>query len=105
MTGIIFKLADSVVVKQEVLDPDFDVNIGGWQGRISEISEDLICISWDSITLQQMPRDIIDRCEQEDLDWAVMYLAREDVELTSAGDSQKDVDEIVEVWEGSYKTQ
>ena len=92
MTKINFKLGDSVVVKPDVTDPDLDVNIGGWQGRISEISEkdNLICISWDSLTLQQMSDDMIDQCEEEGLDWANMYLNPVEVELTSPRDSQKD---------------
>jgi hypothetical protein len=28
---------DSVVVKPGVMDLDFDIDIGGWQGRITEI--------------------------------------------------------------------
>ncbi len=107
MKKIIFKLGNSVVVKPHVIDPDLGVNIGGWQGRISEINEeyDLICISWDSITLRQMTSDMIDQCDEKDLDWAVMYLTPEEVELTSSRDSQEDVEEILDLLEGSYETQ
>jgi hypothetical protein len=32
-----FKVGDSVTVKPNVQDPDFGIDIEGWQGRISEI--------------------------------------------------------------------
>jgi hypothetical protein len=33
-----FKIGDSIVVKQNVHEPDSNICIGGWQGRISEIN-------------------------------------------------------------------
>jgi hypothetical protein len=33
---------DSVVVKPGVLEPDFGMDIGGWQGRINKIAVDEI---------------------------------------------------------------
>ena len=51
----IFQLGDSVVVKQGIKEPDFEeFEIGGWQGRITEINTKsdknnvLITIEWDS---------------------------------------------------------
>jgi len=32
-----FKVGDSVAVKSGIKDPDFSFDIGGWQGRVSEI--------------------------------------------------------------------
>ena len=43
-----FNIGDSVVVKKGVKDPDLGNHIAAWQGRISEIDGDLICIDWDS---------------------------------------------------------
>ncbi len=104
MTKINFKLGDSVVVKPDVIDPDLNVNIGGWQGRISEINQkdNIVCIAWDSLTLQQMSSDLIDQCEEEGLDWTNMYLNPEEVELTTSRDSQKEVKEIVERLENEH---
>lgn len=48
--NIIFKIGDSVRVNNGTLCPDVeDLNIGGWQGRVSKVTEDedsniLICI-------------------------------------------------------------
>ena len=54
MTQTKLQLDDSVIVKAHIEDPDLNINIGGWQGRILEINEkdNLICIRWDSITLR-----------------------------------------------------
>ena len=45
-----FNVGDSIVVKNGIQDPDLNADIGGWQGRISEIQDNNIaCIDWDSI--------------------------------------------------------
>jgi hypothetical protein len=64
-----FKVGDSVKVKDAIMCPDDDsVCIGGWQGRISEIEDDgIVEISWDSITLRQLPDDYIRQSENEGL--------------------------------------
>ncbi len=93
-----FKVGDSVIVKQGVLDPDFGTDIGGWQGRIVTIERqsNLIGIEWDSITLKNIPSSVIDQCELENLDWAQMYLSSTDVELTQPRDTEEDVAAIIE---------
>ncbi len=97
MIKIKLKLGDSVVVKPNIKDPDLNINMGGWQGRVSEIGEeDLICINWDSVSLKQMPGKTIDQCEEEGLDWATMNLYPADVELTSPRDSEDEVAEVIE---------
>lgn len=82
---------DSVVVKSGVLDPDFGSDISGWQGRLEEVSdEETVFIRWDSITLQEMGFDMIIRCENENFDWEVMTLDRDEIEATTARDSEAD---------------
>ena len=39
------KIGDSVIVKPNVKDPDLGIDIGGWQGRISEINADEFFLS------------------------------------------------------------
>lgn len=104
MAKINLKEGDSVVVKPNVKDPDLNVNIGGWQGRVSEIREkdNLICIDWDSLTLKQIPGETVDQCEEEGLDWARMYLHPEEVERTSPRDSEDDVEEIIGLLENKH---
>ena len=36
-----FQVGDSVKVKDGTSDPDFGIDIGGWQGQIKEIAENL----------------------------------------------------------------
>lgn len=88
-------VGDSVVVKSGILDPDFGIDISGWQGRIEETDDgDTVFIRWDSITLQEMRMDTIIRCENENLDWEVMTLDKGDIEVSTARDLEADVDRI-----------
>lgn len=98
------KIGDVVKVKPDLEDPDLKVNIGGWQGRVFEINEEdnVICIRWDSLTLKEMAGEIIDRCEEEGLSWSEMYLYPTDVALTTARDSEEDVDEIIDFLEDKH---
>lgn len=90
-----FRVGDSVIVKPKVKDPDTGGNIGGWQGRISEIGEDnLICIDWDSVTLRNMPGSVIDKCEEKGLGWNQIYLYITDVELVTPRDTEEDVSKM-----------
>lgn len=43
-------VGDSVVVKSGVLDPDFGVEISGWEGRIEEAGDDTVFIRWEYYT-------------------------------------------------------
>ena len=89
-------VGDSVVVKSGVLDPDFRIDISGWQGRIKEVDDDdeTVFIRWDSFTLREMGLDLIVRCENENLDWEVMTLDMDEIEVTTARDSEADVSRI-----------
>ena len=68
-----FKIGDSVMVKPHVKDEELgiEVDMGGWQGRISEIlpKDNLICIDWDSITLKNMPGSAITLSEEKGYGW------------------------------------
>lgn len=99
-----FKIKDSVVVNQDVNDPDFGICIGGWQGRISKIDvqANIICIEWDSITLRQMPSEVIIQCEEKDLAWQRMHLKLNEVHITQPRDTEEDVQEIIEYLNEKY---
>jgi hypothetical protein len=94
------KPGDSVAIKPGVKDPDTGANIGDWQGRISDItegdSETLIGINWDSVTLKKMPRSVIEHCEDEGLDWRVMYVGADDVKPAPPRDTEEDVEDAIE---------
>lgn len=107
--SVLFNIGDSVKVKPGILDPDTEAfSIEGWQGRIIGISpgqEDgmtLIDIKWDSMTLQNMPKQSIETCEEEGLDWTQMGLYSEDLELTTARDTEDDVERVREELETAH---
>jgi hypothetical protein len=70
--------------------PDDDaVCICGLQGRISYIEDyGIIEISWDSVTLRQLPDEYIRQSEIEGLGWAQMCLSVDEIELASPRDSE-----------------
>lgn len=91
-----FKIGDAVVVKAGVEDPDLGADLGGWQGRISELEDDQVCIDWDSITLRAMDASMITQCEQEGLDWSQMYLSTLEIDLAKPRDTKKDVENAID---------
>ena len=95
-----FKVGNSVVLKPATTDPDFGINTGGWQGRISgmdasERGQIFVSIQWDSITLKNMPGSVIEQCEERGLAWTEIVLAAKAVELTAPRDTEEDVAKAV----------
>ncbi len=91
-----FKIGESVRVKTGIKDPDNpEQDIGGWQGRVTEVLDDgIVMIAWDSITLQSLPAESIARCEREGFDWTTMGLDADDYEPAKPRDTQTDVARI-----------
>ena len=93
---MVLHAGDSVVVKSGGLDPDFGIDISGWQGRIEDVDDgETVFIRWDSITLREMNLGLIIRCENENFDWEVMTLDIDEIEVTTPRDSEADVSRIV----------
>ncbi|MDX1664135.1 MAG: calcium-binding protein [Candidatus Promineifilaceae bacterium] len=70
----LFAAGESVAVRTDVTHPDVETELGGWQGRVTEVTADEIFgelaeVEWDSITLEQMPADYITTCDEEGIDW------------------------------------
>nr|WP_290670203.1 hypothetical protein [Ardenticatena sp.] len=88
-----WQVGDSVRARQGVADPDLDVDVSGWQGRVVEVlpEERLACVAWDSQTLRNMPPHLIAECEENGMDWRTMYLAFEDLERAEQRDTEADV--------------
>ncbi|MBC7474444.1 MAG: hypothetical protein H7263_09150 [Candidatus Sericytochromatia bacterium] len=91
------KLGQSVRVKEGIICPD-DENmfLSGYEGRIVDFDETenkelLVCIEWDSITLRILPENYILDSLQDGLDYELMNLSLDEVELTVARDSEVDV--------------
>lgn len=100
-----FKVGNSVIVKPGVLDPDLGTDIGGWQGRISEInsSSNIIGIDWDSITLKNMPEVVIEKSVESGWGWNQMYLEPREVELTQPRDKEEDVAMVIKEIEAKHR--
>jgi len=70
---------DSVVVRPEVAHPELGTDLRGWQGRVTEVNlgeevGELVCVEWDSHTLQKMPPAYIEEAEKDGLDWTRTWL-------------------------------
>ena len=90
-----FKIGDSVKVKPGIIDPDFKLDLGGYQGRITEAkASGLYSIQWDSVTLRQMPHNYIRDSESQDFIWDRFDLSISDFELATPRDTQKEVEQI-----------
>ncbi len=92
------KAGDSVVVKAGTSDPDFEIDLAGWSGRVSEIDREgkLVTVAWDSHTLKAMPPPLITECEEEGLDWSVTVLDAASLQPAKPRDRQSDVERIKE---------
>jgi len=95
-----FHVGESVVVKTGALDPDFRIDISGWQGRIEEVDDETVFIRWDGITLMEMRLDLIIRCENENLDWEIITPETDEIEVTAPRDSEVDVAHIASQTKG-----
>ena len=64
--SIELEIDECVTVKKGTKDPDFGVDISGWQGRIEENEfNGIVLIRWDSFTLQHMSFESILKSEKE----------------------------------------
>ncbi|MCD6199929.1 MAG: hypothetical protein J7K15_15410 [Deltaproteobacteria bacterium] len=101
-----FSVDDSVVIKEGILDPDYGNDISGWQGRIYEIDDNfddpLIRIEWDSMTLRNMPRSVIEDSEKDGLVWSKMDLYASDLEPSKHRDSEEEVAKTLEMISEKY---
>ena len=84
---------DSVVVIAGTRDPDFDIDIGGWCGRVAGVfSDGTVAVEWDSKTLDAMTTDAVQRAESEGLDWSQIVLLQSEVQLVPARDTQAETE-------------
>ena len=98
MMSIEINIGDGVRVKPGVKDPDYEYDLGGWQGRVTRIEKDdgiYIEIAWDSLTLDQMPAEYIDTSMEEGFDYFLMWLSEDEVEPADPRDQQQAVDDKI----------
>lgn len=111
------KIGDNVKVKAGVKDPDDDeYSIAGWQGWVVEVYDENLdennienlqfMVSWDSVTLKNIPRARLIELEREGYDWTMMCLDINDVDIATPRDKMEDAEAMSEVlsddiyWEG-----
>lgn len=94
-----FRVGDCVKVRTGVKDPDFEMDISGWQGRITVIDEfedeTIAAIQWDSVTLKNMPPSLIEQCDEEGFDWSEISLSVEDIEPGVVRDDEHEVEHVI----------
>lgn len=84
-------IGDTVMVKSGTRDPDLDIDIGGWEGRIEEVDDGgTVLIRWDSITLGRMGVELAIQCENENLDWELMTLDAAELQESASRDTEAD---------------
>ncbi|HLF73324.1 MAG TPA: calcium-binding protein [Anaerolineales bacterium] len=95
-----FEIGQSVVVKPGAVDIDYGYDLSGWQGRVienhyvDEQKNPCVTIAWDSLTLKQMSAEIIERSEEDGLDWSRMGLYASEVAPASPRDKNHQVEKV-----------
>ena len=85
-----FKIGDQVRVIKGTKDPDFGTDIGGWQGSVYDISDGVVGLTLDSMTLADFSDKYIAQCEKEGLDWDKIYLYPSELEFAQPRETVDD---------------
>jgi len=80
-----YPVGSQVRVKDGVPSPEFpDISLGGWIGTVAEVSGKAepfsYVLEWTDATLQNMPPDYVQKCEQEGLYHAMACLSEDALE-------------------------
>jgi hypothetical protein len=104
-----FKKGDSVKVKKDTVVEGFeDMDFTGWQGWVVAYFEDEVddekelTVDWDSITLQNLPKEYIEKNINDDFDFDSMILAENTLEKVSERDKISDRIKVIEEIEEKY---
>lgn len=93
------KIGDSVKVKPGIIDPDFEkYDMTNWQGRITAIDNDendYVEITWDSITLNQIPSEYIESSLDDNCDFSIIWLNIDEIEIIESRDTLNDVEQKI----------
>jgi hypothetical protein len=92
-----FKLGDSVRFQDGQQDEESGTDIGGWQGRITEVDaqHQMLLVELDSITLKSLPREYLEECEEEGLGWSEYYIESHSVGPAQPRDTKQDVEQTI----------
>lgn len=88
-----FEIGEIVKIKKGTKPKSLKIDLSGWQGRVKSIEGKAVEIEWDLETLENLPREYLDSCENEGSYPFVMYLPKKDLEEGNERDTEK------EVWE------
>lgn len=96
-----FHHGESVAVKNGTLAEGFELDFSGWHGRTADIlateeGEIRIQVIWDSLSLKNLPPELIARCEQEGIDWTGVLLRLEEIEPAAPRDTWDEVEDAIE---------
>ena len=105
----VFAVGDTVRVKEGIVYPDVpDLDISGWQGRITDIDQmnddpPIAGLAWDSLALRSLPPSLIEASAEEGLDWPEIYLEAAELEHAPPRDSEDDAEETRDELEDLYR--
>lgn len=95
-----FNIGDNVVVKLGFKDDEDGYDMGGWQGRITDMDKDskpvMVSIQWDSITLKNIPLKLIEQYEETGMSWDEYNLYAEDIGPATPRDTEDDVEKVID---------
>jgi hypothetical protein len=96
-----FKYDEPVVVKSGTVAQDLGIDFSGWHGRalemlLTEDGEARIHVTWDSLSLRNMPLPVIAQCVKEGFDWTGVLLRLHEIEPAEARDTWDDVRDAIE---------
>lgn len=99
-----FKVGDFVKVKAGVMDAEEEkYDLGGWQGHITDISEEgdevFYEILWDSATMKLMPDGFIQKSVSEGLSLSAYNVLEEDIVASKPTESLKKSEAFAEKFE------
>ena len=91
------QIGDTVKVRDGFHDSEFDVDMGGWHGRVRELYPDpgTAVIHFDSLTLLDIPSSYIEQCEEEGYSWSEYGYYLHDLVKTDPRDKRSDVQYVL----------
>ena len=85
------EIGSSVQVKEGVVSPDYDdLEIGGWQGRVTKINDNIVTLELDSITLTKLSKDYIIDSIMEDVEFSLIMLKKDELTVVEPRDKPSD---------------
>ena len=94
-----------VNVRDGFHDPDLDIDMSGWHGRVRQVyqNEGTALIAFDSLTLLELPESYIDNCEEEGYSWSRYGYDLADLIKTVRRDVLSDVQEVLREMRNRYR--